>query len=131
MNRNPVFLTCESCKNVLEVVCCNDSDSISCCGADLKALVPRTQEGETGAEKHLPVVECEGNKVTVKVGNIYHPMTEEHSIGWVYLQTEKGCQRVCLEPSSDPVAEFCLTEGDKPVAAYAYCNLHGFWKTEL
>lgn len=28
-------------------------------------------------------------------------------------------------------AEFVLSEGDEAVAAYAYCNLHGFWKAEI
>ena len=24
-----------------------------------------------------------------------------------------------------------LAEGEKPVAVYAYCNLHGLWKAEI
>ena len=28
-------------------------------------------------------------------------------------------------------AEFILAEGDKPVAAYEYCNLHGLWKADI
>ena len=28
-------------------------------------------------------------------------------------------------------AVFALAEGEKPVAVYEYCNLHGLWKKEL
>ena len=92
-------------------------------------LVPNTSEG--ASEKHLPVIEVNGQHVTVKVGSVFHPMTEEHSIAWVYLFTKAGCcQRIYLDGLCDPVAEFVLNENDEPAAAYAYCNLHGFWKTE-
>lgn len=93
-------------------------------------LTPNTSEG--AAEKHLPVVEIDGRHVTVKVGSIFHPMTEEHSIGWVCLVTKAGCtMRICLAPDCEPVAHFTLEDGDSVKAAYAYCNLHGFWKTEI
>ena len=58
-------------------------------------------------------------------------MTEEHSIGWIFLETQKGGQFVKLSPSSEPVGEFVLSQGDTALAAYAYCNLHGFWKTKI
>lgn len=86
---------------------------------------------EGAGEKHLPIVEKTGQKITVKVGSVFHPMTQEHSIGWVFLETEKGGQIVKLDPGSTPEAEFCLAEGDQAVAAYAYCNLHGLWKMEI
>lgn len=88
-----------------------------------------TSEG--AGEKHLPIVEKTGQKITVKVGSVYHPMTQEHSIGWVFLETEKGGQIIRLDPGSTPEAEFYLAEGDQPIAAYAYCNLHGLWKMEI
>ena len=58
-------------------------------------------------------------------------MLTEHSIEWVYLQTTKGCQIVNLKPNEAPIAKFVLSDGDTPIAAYTYCNLHGFWKTEI
>lgn len=86
---------------------------------------------EGAGEKHFPVVEKTGQRITVKVGSVFHPMTEEHSIGWVFLETEKGGQFVRLNPGSEPMAEFCVADGDTAVAAYAYCNLHGLWKMEI
>jgi superoxide reductase len=57
-------------------------------------------------------------------------MTEEHSILWVYLQTDCGGQRKCLEVGKAPTVKFALAE-ETPIAAYAYCNLHGLWKAEI
>jgi len=57
-------------------------------------------------------------------------MVPEHSIEWVYLQTDKGGQRKCLSAGDAPVVTFALSD-EKPVAVYAYCNLHGLWKSEF
>ena len=58
-------------------------------------------------------------------------MEEKHSIRWIYLQTDRGGQRRGLHPGEAPEAKFILAPGDIPVAAYAYCNLHGLWKAEI
>ena len=85
---------------------------------------------EASHEKYIPVVDVDGNTVTVTIGSVEHPMTEEHHIVWVYLQTDRGGQRKCLEIGKAPVVKFALAD-EKPVAAYAYCNIHGLWKTEI
>jgi superoxide reductase len=99
-----------------------------CCGQKMT----RIEAGvvEASREKHIPVAVVEGNTVTVTVGSVLHPMAEEHSILWVYLETDKGGQRKCLEVGKEPVVTFALSD-EKPVAVYAYCNLHGLWKAEL
>lgn len=99
-----------------------------CCGEKMTRLEPGIVEAS--AEKHIPVVTVDQNLVTVQIGSAAHPMTEEHSILWVYLQTDRGGQRKCLEVGSDPVVTFALTD-EKLVAAYAYCNLHGLWKADI
>ena len=95
----------------------------------MKELVPGTVEAST--EKHIPVATVEGNLVKVSVGAVEHPMTEEHLIQWVYLQTTSGGQRKVLTPGAAPTVSFSLTDDDKPVAVYAYCNLHGLWMAEI
>ena len=104
------------------------ADPLNICHA-LTELKPNTSEGAT--EKHLPVITKEGQHITVSVGSILHPMSAEHSITWIYLLTRDGCQRVSLSPDREPTAHFLLQDGDQPIAAYAYCNLHGFWKTDF
>ena len=64
------------------------------------------------------------------VGAAAHPMTEEHGIQWVYLQTDRGGQRKALVPGEKPIVSFALME-ETPVSVYAYCNLHGLWKADL
>ena len=94
----------------------------------LVALVPNTVEAS--GEKHIPVVTLEAGAVSVNVGAVDHPMGEEHFIEWVWLETDKGGQLKKLLPGEEPNVSFTLDE-EKPLAVYAYCNLHGLWKTEL
>lgn len=86
---------------------------------------------DAAQEKHVPVIQVEGNLVTVSVGSAAHPMTEEHLISWISLQTKQGNQRKALCAGQDPKVEFMICDGDEVVAAYAYCNLHGLWKAEF
>jgi superoxide reductase len=90
----------------------------------MQALIPGTTEASE--EKHIPVYEVEGNTVHVTVGSVEHPMTEEHYIEWVCLLTDKGVYRKYLTPGKMPTASF-ITVNEKPIAVYAYCNLHGLW----
>lgn len=121
------FFICEHCGNLVEVV--NDAKvPMICCGQKMTQLIPGTVEASV--EKHLPVVTVDGDKVRVEIGSVAHPMASEHSILWVYLQTDKGGQRKNLAVGEAPAAEFALL-GEKPEAVYAYCNLHGLWKTEI
>ena len=130
MNKEPVFLSFKNHTVVLEALTGVPNAAVPDSCKPFEILTANTSEG--AAEKHLPVVEINGKHVTVKVGSIFHPMTEEHSIGWVCLVTKAGCtMRVCLSPSCEPVAHFTVEKGDSPRAAYAYCNLHGLWKTEI
>ena len=57
-------------------------------------------------------------------------MAEEHSILWVELKTDKGVQRKNLEVGKAPVVVFALAD-ETPLEVYAYCNLHGLWKSEI
>ena len=85
---------------------------------------------DASGEKHVPVVVQNGDKVQVKVGELEHPMLEEHYIMWIYLETSQGGHLRLLKPEDKPEAEFNLCSGDQVVAAYAYCNLHGLWKSK-
>ena len=121
------FFICEHCGNIIGVI--NDAGvPMMCCGQKMTQLIPGTVEASV--EKHLPVVSVDGDRVKVEIGSVAHPMVEEHSILWVYLQTDKGGQRKNLVVGEAPCAEFALAD-EKPVAVYAYCNLHGLWKTEI
>lgn len=122
------FFRCERCGNIYAQV--HDSGvQLVCCGEPMKEII----SGSTDAavEKHVPVVNVENNKVTVTVGEAAHPMTEEHFIEWVSIETDEGNQRKQLKPGQDPVVAFAITKGDTVKRAYAYCNLHSLWKKDL
>lgn len=121
------FFICEHCGNIIGMIH-NSGVPMMCCGQKMKELVPGTTEASL--EKHIPVVEVSGDKVSVVVGSVLHPQTEEHNITWVYLQTDRGGQRKVLPVGKEPKVEFSLCD-EKPVAVYAYCNLHGLWKKDI
>lgn len=124
---NSKFYICEKCGNLVEKI--EDSGvPMVCCGQKMSAIEAGVVEASR--EKHIPVVQVEGNVVKVVVGSVEHPMAEEHSILWVELRTDKGVQRKNLEVGKAPVVSFSLVD-EQPLEVYAYCNLHGLWKSEI
>ncbi len=121
------FFICEHCGNIVGLI--HDGGvPLMCCGQKMTQIIPGTVDA--AKEKHIPVVSVEGEIVKVNVGSVSHPMTEEHSITWVYLETDRGGQRKLLPVGGAPEVAFALKD-EKPVAVYAYCNLHGLWKTNI
>lgn len=120
------FFICKHCGNVVGKII-DSGVPLVCCGEKMQELVPNTVEASV--EKHLPVVTMVDDcTMKIEIGSVPHPMTEEHYIAFVYVQTEKGGIRVNLTEKPETVVCTCT---DKPIAVYAYCNLHGMWKTEL
>lgn len=120
------FFKCKHCENIIGLIN-NAGVPLICCGEEMTELIPNTTDAS--AEKHVPVVQAEGNQITVKIGSKPHPMTAEHHISWVYIQTAKGGQRKNLDIDGEPSVIFTLTDDDKFEIAFAYCNLHGLWKS--
>lgn len=119
------FLKCEHCGNIVAVVK-ETGVAVMCCGEKMKEIIPGIVDASK--EKHVPVYSINGNKVTVKVGEVEHPMQEEHYIEWVSIQTKFGNQRKVLNANDKPEVCFLMCDGDEVEAVYAYCNLHGLWK---
>ena len=121
------FYICTTCRNTVEMI--YDTDiKLFCCGEEMQELAANTVEAS--GEKHIPAVKVGEGSVEVNVGSVNHPMEEVHWIEWVQLVTDKGSYRRWLNPGEAPNVRFLLGE-ERPVAVYAYCNLHGLWKTEL
>lgn len=120
------FFRCNTCGNIITKII--DAGPVpSCCGDEMIELVANTTDAAT--EKHVPVIAVDGDTVTVSVGEVEHPMTEEHYIQWICLHTEKGLLLKMLAPGDKPEAVFALA-GERAIEAYAYCNLHGLWKAQ-
>ena len=122
------FLLCEHCGNEVEMV--HDVGvPLYCCNHEMIELTPNTSDGAT--EKHVPVVTRDGSTLTVQLGSAAHPMNDDHLMEWVVVETEHGCQRRDLHPGDDTTLKFAVCDCDKPVAVYAYGNLHGLWMAKV
>ena len=122
------FFRCKHCGNVIAYAE-NKGVKVICCGEAMERIEPNTVDASQ--EKHIPEVVINGNMVEVVVGSVLHPMTEEHYISWVALETEQGNQRKKLIPTGEPKVTFALCDGDRVKNVFAYCNLHGLWKKEF
>ena len=122
------FYSCHKCGTIIGLVE-GSPEKMLCDGELLERM--RANSVDASREKHVPVVTVSESIVSVKIGSAEHPMTAAHHISWIYLQTQKGGQRRALTIDDKPEARFALIDGDKPVAVFAYCNLHGLWVTEL
>ena len=125
--KNTRFYICPHCRNTAEMI--YDTDiRLFCCGDEMDELRPNTVEAS--GEKHIPTVALGNGTVDVNVGSVDHPMADTHWIEWIQLVTDRGSQRKFLKPGEAPRVRFLLCD-ETPLAVYAYCNLHGLWKTEL
>ena len=121
------FYQCAVCGQVVLIVE-ETGVPLICCGEEMKEIVPGSVDASL--EKHVPVIETNGDTVTVKIGSAPHPMAKEHYIDWVMLQTKDGVQYKALSPEQDANVCFRLCGDDAALDAYAYCNLHGLWRGE-
>ena len=78
-------LRCNKCKKITVQLNKKPCPTF-CCGEEMEELKANTTDA--ALEKHVPVIEKEGNLVTVTVGSVIHPMTEEHFIQFIALETK-------------------------------------------
>lgn len=119
------FFKCKHCGQIVAIVK-ETGVPIICCGDPMEEIVPGTVDA--ALEKHVPVYEVNDNIVEVTIGEVEHPMQDDHYIEWIAIQTKFGNQRKVLSPKDAPKAKFALLDGDEIVAVYEHCNLHGLWK---
>ncbi len=120
------FYKCKHCGNIIFKI--EDKNvPVLCCGEPLQEIIPASIDA--ALEKHLPKVNIEGETVTVDVGEVEHPMTEEHSIKWICLELENGFMIQYLKVEDTPRVTFQINQKIKSV--YSYCNLHGLWQTKI
>jgi superoxide reductase len=155
---NVTFYRCEVCGNMVAQIN-NGGGTLTCCGKPMIKL--EANSTDAAQEKHVSVITKENGKIRVSVGSVAHPMTAEHFIEWIAFVAGNKVEMVKLEPGMDPKAEFSYYPGDEKVifvgdndeivpncegnpcnfvysgkesnkaSVYAYCNLHGLWKSDL
>lgn len=114
---------CDICGNMVEVVH-KSGGTLVCCGKPM--TLKEENSVDASNEKHLPVIEKVEGGVKVIVGEVEHPMAEEHYIEWIEIHTENKVYRKYLKPGEKPEAVFMVEE--EVLYAREYCNLHGLWR---
>jgi len=116
---------CKKCGKIIELMPGSHGCPTMCCGEPMQEL--KANSVDAAKEKHVPVIVKEGNKVTVSVGSVEHPMTEAHHIAYIILVTDKEVRRHDFVYTDRPVYTFTVGEDEKVLEAYEFCNLHGLW----
>ena len=122
------LLKCPICGNVVEVVE-DHGVPVMCCGKPMVELTANTTDG--ALEKHVPVLSIDGDKLHVKVGEVSHPMTDEHLITTIIAVLNSQVLRVDLTSADQPEAVFAIGDYKGTIEVYEYCNLHGLWKATI
>lgn len=117
---------CAVCGNIVEMVHAGEG-ALVCCGQPMALQVANTVDASL--EKHVPVMQAVGDKVTVKVGSAEHPMEAAHYIEWIEVVTTSRVYRKYLSPELDRQAKVNFTVEGEIVEVRAYCNLHGLWQS--
>ncbi len=115
---------CEKCGNV---ICLMEGDAshIRCCGEEMTELVPNSIDASS--EKHVPYVKIDGDKIYISIGEVEHPMEEDHFIEWVAVVSDLGLSLFKFVPGDEPSIALPYRKGS---TVYSYCNKHGLWKKE-
>ena len=100
---NTTFYKCSRCGNIIGLIS-GDINRIMCCGKRMDLLEANTEDASV--EKHMPVYEKTGNQIVVKIGEIAHPMEEDHYIQWIALVSERQTTRIRLLPEEPSEVKF-------------------------
>ena len=123
MTEQKQIYKCNICGNIVEILH-TGVGQLACCNQPMELQQAKVED--EGQEKHLPVVEKTETGISVKVGEISHPMEDEHYIEWIDVIVDDKVYRKFLSPADPPEAEFEIQ--NENVEARAYCNVHGLWK---
>ncbi|MBT3720875.1 desulfoferrodoxin [archaeon] len=121
--KNQIY-KCDKCGNIVEILD-NGMGTLVCCAQPMRLF--KEIEQDAGQEKHVPVVEKTQTGIIVKVGDIPHPMDEDHYIQWIEVIAKGVIYRKHLHPGDEPIAEFPIAS--EMFTVREYCNKHGVWKT--
>lgn len=116
---------CNICGNLTQIILPGIGELV-CCGESMKKLIAKYDENNELAEKHIPIIEKEKNKIVVKLN--HHPMIEEHYIQFIEVCTKDKSKLYLKYLNPNEIAEFKLQENEENINALEYCNIHGLWR---
>lgn len=113
---------CPKCQNLVEVLE-EKSNNLICCNEHMQKV--KAGAVDAAKEKHVPYCEVEEDSVYVRIGEVTHPMEENHYIEWIAAEYSDSVVKHYYKPGEVPEAVFDYEDNMK---IYAYCNLHGLWE---
>ena len=120
-----MFYVCKHCGNVITYLN-NSGVKVKCCGEDMELINPNISDG--AKEKHIPVIKELDDSLEISVGEVMHPMSKEHLIDWIYIETPNGGRIINFKDTDEPTIKIPKEE---VINVYSHCNLHGLWKLEI
>ena len=115
---------CMKCNTLIQQL--DESNAnIECCNTKMTKIEANTFEAST--EKHIPIYELSNSEIIVTIGEIEHPMEEDHYIEWISAVADNYEVTKYFTPGEMPKLVCKYVEGMK---LYAYCNKHGLWKAD-
>ena len=117
---------CNICGNVVIVTNVGGGELV-CCGEAMELLEPR--QLEEGGVKHIPVIKKEDDKIVVEVGEVTHPMDDDHYIAFIELIVNDKIYVASLNPGDEPKAVFDVCVDVADCKANEYCTKHGLWNS--
>jgi len=123
------FYKCAHCANLL-VPAVDAGVTPTCCGEAMELL--KAGATDAAVEKHVPVIEKDedGHHLVLKVGEVAHPMADDHYIQVIVLRYAARTYMFKLEPGDEPSVKCAIRDNSVPMTVFAYCNLHGLWKVD-
>ena len=116
---------CNICGNIVEVLH-SGAGELVCCGQPMNEMQVKST-GDEGYEKHVPIVTINGDKVHVKIGEIPHPMEDEHHLQVVQIiRSGAVVEGKRLYPGHETELTFHLPDNDS-IRVRTLCNVHGLW----
>src|SRR6056297_718304 len=96
---------CEICGNIIEVLDAGGGKLV-CCGDEM--ILQKENVVDASGEKHVPQISVQDDVLQVKVGEVDHPMTDDHYIQWIEVQLPNEILIKFLKAGQKPEAKFFL-----------------------
>lgn len=117
---------CAICGNIVQLMVTGQGNLV-CCGKEMEMLEAKNHE-DAVFEKHIPIFIQNNDNFEVRVGEVLHPMLNEHYIQFIQAISEDKSfiQTKFLEPNQEP--KMFLNSDANCKFAREYCNIHGLWE---
>ena len=122
MSKRCEVYRCAVCGAVVEVVR-GGGGTLYCCGQPMERMEEHTKD--VGVEKHLPVVEKVEGGYRVKVGQVPHPMLDEHHMSGLICLRHKAFSVSCCLLQGNPKSSSRQKRGPSLPALSATCMACG------